>query len=299
MSKKLPAIQFYTGDYTKDPNLSMCSLPTRGFWMELICAMHELNRCGQVTGTPEQIARLCRCTSVEAIEAINELEQTKAANVSNRNGIYTVINRRMKREFDEREGAKNRMEKMRKKEVVTKSNENVTDTQTVINKADTSKNDNCYADVTFPSSSSSSFSLSNTEENKKIRAREPDKFSNPVNPELKVRIDETIFWLRQKKNLVRIPEIEWTDLLADLSIEGIEFEEFKEFYTFVEKLEWTNTISPKLLRGQVEAWKNRETLEAKKLLHRSNGSGKPRDLTPDEIKQADKDFYAKRFGKTV
>lgn len=99
--KKLPAIQFYFGDWKKDTNLAMCSLSTRGFWHELLGAMHELGRSGQITGTAQQLARVCRCTAAEAEDAIAELKQTRTADVFERAGIYTLINRRMKREFEE------------------------------------------------------------------------------------------------------------------------------------------------------------------------------------------------------
>lgn len=105
----------------------MCSLSTRGFWHEIIGAMHELGRSGQITGTALQLARVGRCTAAEAEDAIIELKETKAADVSERNGIFTLINRRMKREFDERSATQKRVEKYRKSKSVTKCNANVTD----------------------------------------------------------------------------------------------------------------------------------------------------------------------------
>jgi len=89
---KVKPFQLYTGDWLKDPNLSMCSPHTRGIWIDLLCAMHENNRSGQVTGNIGQIARLCRCTA-----------------------IVTVINRRMKREYEKRQGVKNRVDRHRNK----------------------------------------------------------------------------------------------------------------------------------------------------------------------------------------
>ena len=41
MPKKLPAFQFYPGDWMKDPSLRSCSLPARGLWIDLLCLMHE------------------------------------------------------------------------------------------------------------------------------------------------------------------------------------------------------------------------------------------------------------------
>lgn len=112
---KLPAIQFYTGDWIKDPQLSMCSPSSRGIWIDMLCAMHEAGRGGQITGTGEQLARLCRCTSAELIETIADLRSTGAAIVSEREGVFTVINRRMKRENEERTGGAVRQARFREK----------------------------------------------------------------------------------------------------------------------------------------------------------------------------------------
>ncbi len=114
---KLPAFQFYTGDWLKDPQLSMCAPSTRGIWIDLLCAMHENNRSGQITGTTEQLVRLCRCTSVDLVVAIEELKVTKTANVTERNGFVTVICRRMNREYKERNNTYLRVIKCRGKTV--------------------------------------------------------------------------------------------------------------------------------------------------------------------------------------
>jgi len=111
MMDRYPWIQFYPNDWLADPRLSMCSATTRGIWMDLICIMHKLDRCGQITGTLEQIARTCRCTVVELEVAIAELSQTNAADVTFSNDSVTIINRRMKKEVSGRE----RVRKYRRK----------------------------------------------------------------------------------------------------------------------------------------------------------------------------------------
>ena len=99
---KQPSFMFYTGDWLKDPKLAMCSVQARGIWIDLLCAMHEQDRSGQITGTTEQFARICRCTAVQFVQAADELKSTGTADVTERNGKMTVINRRMKREHQER-----------------------------------------------------------------------------------------------------------------------------------------------------------------------------------------------------
>jgi hypothetical protein len=110
---KLPAFQFYTGDWLKDPELSMCSPATRGIWADAICAMHEFDRSGSLTGTREQLSRVCRCALSDMQTAIAELDTTGAANVTERNGVVTLVNRRMQREHLERLATRNRVQRHR------------------------------------------------------------------------------------------------------------------------------------------------------------------------------------------
>jgi hypothetical protein len=92
-----PYIPLYVGDWLKDPKLSLCSPATRGIWIDIICRLHELDQGGQITANAQQFARLCRCSDVDIHTAIIELQTTNAAEVYERNGIFTVICRRMKR----------------------------------------------------------------------------------------------------------------------------------------------------------------------------------------------------------
>jgi len=77
--------------------------------------MHEMDRSGQITGTTEQLARLCRCTAVNFVQALEELKATNTATVTERNGKVTVINRRMKREERERKSRNERALRYRQK----------------------------------------------------------------------------------------------------------------------------------------------------------------------------------------
>lgn len=89
-----PYLPLYTGDWKKDPALSLCSPATRGVWIDLLCSMHD-GRIGQVTGTPIQLAQLCRCDAASMLTALKELQANKAANISDRLGVFTVVCRRM------------------------------------------------------------------------------------------------------------------------------------------------------------------------------------------------------------
>ena len=96
-ASKQPYLQLYTGDWLKDPCVSRCSPTARGIWLDLLCAIHELRNSGKITGTPIELARICRCTADEFVDAANELRATKTAVVTVRGNRYTIVNRRMKR----------------------------------------------------------------------------------------------------------------------------------------------------------------------------------------------------------
>lgn len=97
MPKKLPYIPFYTGDWLKDPALTICTPATRGVWIDLLCAMHDLNQSGELCGTAEQFARIARCSAVEITHAMSDLQTTGAADVEFRGGKYVAKCRRMVR----------------------------------------------------------------------------------------------------------------------------------------------------------------------------------------------------------
>lgn len=118
MSDKLPWFKFFTSDWLSDLKLSKCSPTTRGIWIDLLCAMHELDRCGQVCGTIEELARMSRCQPSEIELAVRELESSNAANVEKRDGMVTLINRKMTKEYKLRESERLRKERYRKKEDV-------------------------------------------------------------------------------------------------------------------------------------------------------------------------------------
>ena len=45
---KLPAIQFYVGDWRKDPGVQALDYETRGVWVEILCLMHESSDRGRL-----------------------------------------------------------------------------------------------------------------------------------------------------------------------------------------------------------------------------------------------------------
>ena len=63
MNSKLPAMQFYPGDWRKDPGVQSLCYHDRGVWFEMLCLMHESEDRGKLmlNGNPmphEALARL-------------------------------------------------------------------------------------------------------------------------------------------------------------------------------------------------------------------------------------------------
>jgi len=96
-------MKFNTGDWLTDPRLSLCSPLARGVWMDLLCAMHQLDRSGELRGTTEELARLARCSTQEFVTAMTDIQNKLAGDVQQRNGSWSIANRRMKREAEIRE----------------------------------------------------------------------------------------------------------------------------------------------------------------------------------------------------
>ena len=119
---KRPSLQFYPADWRKDPQLQMCSMATQGIWINLLCIMWEAETEGEIAGKEAELIRLIGCTPNDFAEFAEEIKRHNFGDVTICNGDVTIINRRMKRVFLEREGVKERVRQHRKRQ----SNENVT-----------------------------------------------------------------------------------------------------------------------------------------------------------------------------
>ncbi len=75
MKKKLPAFMFYPGDWLKDNSLRVCSLQSRGLWIDLLCYMHESPQRGvlMITETkPMGIIHISQLVG-HPVETVSEL----------------------------------------------------------------------------------------------------------------------------------------------------------------------------------------------------------------------------------
>jgi len=98
---KMPAFQFYPGDWLKDPAVRSVSLAARGLWIDMLCLMHESPRRGYLqhaNGKPvtaEQLARMTGCSTDEVSRLLQELDDAGVFSCTEHGVIYS---RRMVRD---------------------------------------------------------------------------------------------------------------------------------------------------------------------------------------------------------
>jgi len=126
MANAMPWFKFFPAHWATDVALSKCSPATRGIWMDLLCSMYADGDKGVVSGTIDQLARMTRCTPQEIRVAVDELKNSDTADVTECNGVVTLENRKMKREFKTRNSTKTRVQKHRNAVVTGDVTPNVT-----------------------------------------------------------------------------------------------------------------------------------------------------------------------------
>lgn len=114
---KLPAFQFYPGDWMKDPNLRRCSRAARGMWADMLCLMFECADRGVLAtgGTPwsdEEIAAAATGDLSEGLACISELLRK---GVAHRNSSGAIFSKRMVRDEQKRRADRERKRNSRNK----------------------------------------------------------------------------------------------------------------------------------------------------------------------------------------
>jgi hypothetical protein len=120
-------LNLHIGDYYADPGVAQLTSASRDIWHEAFLRMHQDDRRGVLRGTIERLASVCRVKpdtrmgaegspEAQVRAAIAELIATETADVSrDQNGVVTLINRRMSREFKERKSATKRKKRERER----------------------------------------------------------------------------------------------------------------------------------------------------------------------------------------
>lgn len=101
----VPWMKFYPSDWRSDPILRLCSMASRGLWVEMLCIMHEAVPYGSllVNGKridKKQLASLVGMPDKECGALLMELE---GGGVFSRDQDGTIYSRRMRRDADKAE----------------------------------------------------------------------------------------------------------------------------------------------------------------------------------------------------
>jgi hypothetical protein len=75
---KLPAFQFYPGDWLKDPEVSRCSSAARGVLMDALCLMWESIPRGVLMWTEMELAQAIRGDAADNLVRVKELLRNHA-----------------------------------------------------------------------------------------------------------------------------------------------------------------------------------------------------------------------------
>lgn len=111
---KLPAIQFYPGDWLRD-DISGCSLAAQGLWLRMMFLAHDCDRYGYLATNgqpmhPDSIARRAGCSPEEYATLLAELD---AAGVPGRTPGGIIFSRRMVRDGQKRRDNRKRQKEYR------------------------------------------------------------------------------------------------------------------------------------------------------------------------------------------
>lgn len=108
-------MEFDVDAWRADEGLTLLRPASRDFWHEVILVMWKSGQRGELSGSINDLARLCRCSPTEARAAIDEIKARHVGDVTEGHGIVTLTNRRMKRAFEIRANACQRQRKKRSK----------------------------------------------------------------------------------------------------------------------------------------------------------------------------------------
>src|SRR5437868_4642969 len=111
---KLPAMQFYTGDWLKDA-VAGCSLAAQGLWLRMMILAHGSEKYGylSIKGSPmaaDFIARHCGVSLAEYELLLSELDR---AGVPSRTSKGVIYSRRMVRDAKIRASNNRRLKRFR------------------------------------------------------------------------------------------------------------------------------------------------------------------------------------------
>lgn len=111
-----PYMQFYVGDWKREPSLAKCTALGRAVWLELLLAMHD-DEASKVSGKTWQLALVCRLPQDQFESGLEELRANGVCDISvTDNGDVTVMSRRRAREEESRQRGRERQKRHRERQ---------------------------------------------------------------------------------------------------------------------------------------------------------------------------------------
>lgn len=109
---KLPWFKFFPADWIKGTR--DLSSQEKAVWIDLLAYMWEAPSRGQITSTWEGLARMTGISWLDCQKVINGMSQREILNVTERDGLVTIMSRRLKTEENKRESDRLRQRDHRK-----------------------------------------------------------------------------------------------------------------------------------------------------------------------------------------
>lgn len=112
MGGKLGWFPFYPRDWKSDRQLGRASATSRGVWMELLSTMF-IENADQISGTIDELSRDARCSVPDITTFIEDARSQQFCDVTECNGVYTIVSRRFAREAKDRERNREKVSRFR------------------------------------------------------------------------------------------------------------------------------------------------------------------------------------------
>lgn len=104
---KLPAFQFYPGDWLKDPSIRACSLEEKGLSLEILLLMHESPQrgyllIGDCSPTPQELARMVGTSEKKCDRLLRSVEKKQVFSRDEHGVLYSrrILRDEAKRQQD-------------------------------------------------------------------------------------------------------------------------------------------------------------------------------------------------------
>lgn len=106
-------MKWFVGDWKKNPKVRLLTAESKGVWLEILCAMHELDSY-ELMGTIRELSKQSGVEKDEMERSLIELEKYEVANiVRDKSQVVTVVSRRRMKEAEMREYESERKKKYR------------------------------------------------------------------------------------------------------------------------------------------------------------------------------------------